>query len=130
MIPLAVLATLASCGHPPETSSPASTPGRSIHSLVEFCRDHACTFDGYRAEITGRRPCARGEAGTCGATLRYVELDGVDGNELAYFDASGNPVAAETSSDMGYSAAYGLLPSCTKQVTEHLCGLQPGQHSE
>jgi hypothetical protein len=127
----ASLATLAACGGSSETNSPATATARkSSLAIVDFCRDHACTFDGYRAEITGRRPCARGEAGTCGGSLRYVELDGVDGNELAYFDASGNPVAAETSSDMGYSAEYGLLPSCPKQVTEHLCGLKPGQHSE
>jgi len=65
----------------------------------------------------------------CG-DLRYVSLDAVDGQEAAYFDAKGTIVFAATSSDMGHSATYGQSPGCTRQPSEHLCGIKPGQHSE
>jgi hypothetical protein len=103
---------------------------RSFHAAAEFCRtDHPCTYEAYRAHVARQKPCMKGEAGMCGE-LRYVWLDAVDGHEAAYFDATGALVAAETSSDMGLFASYGTVPSCTRQASEHLCGLEPDAHTE
>ncbi len=100
--------------------SPSSTEGGGASPIGDFCRDHPCTYDAYRAHVAGSPRCPHAEAGTCG-DLRYVELDAVDGMERAYFGRYG-AVGAVKASDTGDSQSFGAVPTCDRVTTETLCG--------
>ncbi len=118
----AVALWLATLGCSRTLASRADASSSSRAPLDDFCRATPCTYDAHRAWVAALPSCTHGETGECGA-LRYVELETADGSETVYFDASGDAVAAETSSDMGKSARYGLSPACAKHAKARLCGI-------
>lgn len=120
LLPLALLAAL------------SSTSCVDLNSCNKPLSNYCAPCKGFNQRATEARQNARSfcffaNIGTCG-DLRYIEESGGFGGTTEYYDASGQLVAAETSSDTNsfcsgssFSESYGDIPGCTRLVTENLC---------
>ncbi|MEP6916417.1 MAG: hypothetical protein ABJC89_12260 [Acidobacteriota bacterium] len=127
--------------HPTEREqAPAADATNSCHKpMSALCPNGKCEEYTYTQAVAGLRdlPCENSRVGTCGA-LRYVDYSDGFVSSTTFFDQSGSPVAARTTTDvvappcmgkMAFGAedilsryGFALEPDC--RIVRNLCGTE------